>query len=401
MSLETNNSPSIPWRGVATLGRFWSGSGGVLEWTGSRDWDIERGWNAAAERARLAEAIIGQANFGLFLRLPRSLSQWLDNLVLDTRRTTELRNQPTSHTDWPATLSRFGRYPSPQYIERQSVRTHSSPTLDVLRWCIVQTEELDTLVASQFGRRVLSEKAKKCFQTFREIPDLLSATPPERPGEYELSICGSMGGFWPGIERYARRLKVITGDANFKELSDLLHLVPDIDAQLFEFGVVGTVASGIRAASPSARWTSLAPIGAARQGKPCLVADGTGHRWEVYYQTIPLSKRNASPYTSIGKLLGARPLRPDIWLQHHFEGSCEDVIIECKYSLDPSYVLSGLTDIFAYSVEFQDVLSSGACLVAVGPDELVPGEKTVQGRFSLISPTALERFVQEIAQVVA
>jgi hypothetical protein len=94
---------------------------------------------------------------------------------------------------------------------------------------------------------------------------------------------------------------------------------------------------------------------------------------ELYYQTIPRLYRNSSSaYLTLSKQLNGQPLRPDVWIIAHRDGKTAELILECKYSSDPSYIATGISQIFSYGVEFPTPPNATRNYMVIGPDEQVP-----------------------------
>lgn len=69
-------------------------------------------------------------------------------------------------------------------------------------------------------------------------------------------------------------------------------------------------------------------------------------------------------------------------------GKRTELILECKYSLNSSYVSTGVTQCFAYEVEFPPLDGARRLHVVVGPEEVVARPRSWGGRFAVTNPSA-------------
>ena len=378
---------SIPWDGVLTLSAHWAGAGSLFDWIGPHDWEIERAWPAGVAQARMARAILLHIQQNLVRHLPRHAGEWADALSQQTHRIVHHTDAPSAHTDWVATLSTFGKYPSESYIDRRLIQTSDTSFTRVLHWTARAVLRADRLVFSRLHRDGLSQSARRCFGSALELPEVRNAPIDALVSEFDLDVCKSAGGFWLPLARIARLIAALNAGSATAQLYSLLPILPEFPHQLFELGVLGTIASGVRGIGADQVWSSAAPFAASTAGKPALTMTSTDHEWYAYYQSVPLATRTGqSPYLALTEDLQGQPLRPDIWIEQRAGNKRRQLVIECKYSLDPAYVVSGVTQVFSYWVEFPPPTDVQRTHVVVGPEEIVPATRVWNGQFVLTNP---------------
>src|SRR5690349_13580416 len=122
----SDSEPSLPVEHLYGLARLWGGAGDLIEWLGPRDDLPEIQWSRDLVRARVATAILSRFQNKWLRHLPKSAGDWLDLLSQQILRTTDRLDYPTAHTDWPATIAEFGRYPAQTYVERRPVGSYDT-----------------------------------------------------------------------------------------------------------------------------------------------------------------------------------------------------------------------------------------------------------------------------------
>lgn len=385
---------SLPWEGVLSLASHWAGAGSLFDWLGPGEWEIEREWSPDLVRARMASAILLHIEQQHLRYLPRHGGEWLDALSQQTHRLVRYSDIPTAHTDWATTLSLFGRYPSEAYVERKPVNTYDTSLTRVLKWTCTSILKAEKLVWAKFGRDVFKLSARRRFSSALELSEVNAAAVEERPSDFDLDACRQAGGVWLTLAKIASLVSALWSGSATAQLFALQPILPDFAHQLFELGVLGTLSSAVRAATADALWSTAAPLAAVSSGRPCLIAQWPDGRWNAYYQTVPKERRAAStPYLHLTKYLDGRPLRPDIWIEHLSGGERLELVFECKYSLDPRYVCSGVPQIFAYLVEFPPIAETKRIHIVVGPSEVVPSTRAWNGQFVLTNPIGAREII--------
>lgn len=384
-------SASIPWEGVRALSSHWAGAGSLFDWIGPADWDIERDWTAETMRARMAEVILRHIQQFLLKHIPQHAGEWLDALSQQTHRQIIYSDTPSAHTDWSATLSSFGRYPSETYIDRRPVQTYDSSFTRVLNWVARAILRADRLVLSRFGRYALSVQSQRKFLSALELPEVTGAATEERLSDFDLEVCKHAGGLWLSVSRVARLISALWSGNATAQLFALKPILPDFAHQLFELGVLGALTTSVRGVATNARWSTASPLAAAGLGRSSLTMQSDEGRWDIYYQSVPVAERKtATPYRHLTKDIDGGSLRPDIWINQELGKKKREIVFECKYSLNPNYICTGVPQIFAYLFEFPPVADVDRIHVVVGPEEVVPTTQVWGGQFALTNPSGAQ-----------
>lgn len=388
---ESQFSASVPWEGVLSLAAHWGGAGSLFDWIGPPDWDIERAWLPEAARARMAEAILLHVQKNLNKNFPNHAGEWLDALGHQTSRALQFSEMPSAHTDWAATLSAFGQYPAQAYIDRKPSITYDTPFTRTLQWTALAMGEAEDLVWSKSKRRPLSALVRRSFSSALELNEVRSAAREERPNEYDIDACKGAGGIWLTLSRVTQLLMALWSGNATAQLISLRPILPDFASQLFELGVLGVLATAVKKSESAQAWSTSSPLAASSVGRPALTMVSAGMEWRAFYQSVPLAHRKtSSPYVALTEDLKGRPLRPDIWIEQVKDGKKREFIFECKYSLDPSYVSSGVSQVLAYNVEYPPTPDTKRICVVVGPHEVVPATRIWNGEFAMANPSGAQ-----------
>lgn len=380
---------SVPWEGVLSLSAHWAGAGSLFDWVHPGDFEIDREWAPELVRARMAEAVLLHIQDGLARYLPRHAGEWLDLIGQQTQRAVHYVDAPTPHVDWQSTISIFGRYPCESYVERRPIYTHDTSYTRVLKWTASSVTRAEELVWSKFGRRPLDPLKRRSFSSALDLPEVATAAD-EQGGlsDFDLDACRQSGGVWRVLARIAELLSGLWTGSAVTQLLALRPILPQFAHQLFELGTLGTISWGLRDLATNSTWTSKAPFAAAHGGRPSLSLTADEGKWHAFFQTVPAAYRKGdSPYLSLTKDLGGAPLRPDIWIEQVAAGATTEIVIECKYSLSPNYVATGVTQSFAYEIEFPPPDGVRRLHVVVGPEEVVDLSRSWGGRFALTNPS--------------
>lgn len=387
-----SDQPSLPWTGIESLARFWAGSGTLLDWVAPVAWDIEIAWDIDVVRARVAEVALLSFQRHYLNYLPKHAGEWLDIIAQQTNRIVDRVELPDAHTDWPATFSEFGGYPAQLYVQRRTSSTYDSPFTRVLKWTAQNLERAESVVGLHFGRRPFDSGTRRRVLSPLELPEVASANIDLRQIEHDLEVCKAAGGAWLIVSRLARQLSAIWGQDPLTQLKNLAPILPELGHQLFELGTLGNVIAAAHNRRPGT-WTTENPVGAAKSGEPCFSLRADGTRLDVRFQTVPRANVSSdSVYRTLGNRLGAGALRPDIWLNVVSLDWELDIVIECKFSNEPTYVSTGITQSMAYSVEFPR-LGTDCIYVTVGPQETIDRPGAWEHTFAIASPNHLADLV--------
>ena len=380
---------SLPWEGLLSLASLWAGAGSLYDWVHPSEFEIDREWTPELIRARMAEAVLLLIQERHAEHLPRHAASWLDLIGRDTLRVTNVVDAPTPHVDWPMTLSIFGRYPSGAYVERRPIHSHSTSYTRVLGWTAWSVARGERLVQDQFGHSPLHETTSRQFSSALELPEVAAtvAGQPGHPSQFDIDTCSHAGSVWLVVAKVARLLSGLWKGSAAAQLIALRPILPRFQHQVFELATLGVITAGIRELATESNWTSSAPLAAASKGMPSLRLRAKEGEWNAYFQTTPSSYRNSnSPYRTLSSGLTGGTLRPDIWIEQVLSNHSTEIVIECKYSLNPSYIATGITQSLAYEAEYPPTSGTRRVHVVVGPEEVVESSKCWQGRFALTTP---------------
>lgn len=380
---------SVPWEGLLSLAPLWAGTGSLYEWVHPDEFEISRDWTFELIRARMAEAVLLLIQDKHADHLPKHSASWLDLISRDTQRTTNVVDAPSPHVDWPLTLSTFGKYPCKAYIERRPVHSHNTSYTRVLGWTAWSVARGERLVRAQFGHSPLEEMTRRRFFSALELPEVaaIAADQLGPPSQFDIDICSHAGSVWVVIEKVARLMAGLWKGSAVAQLIALRPILPRFQHQVFELATLGVITAGIREVATEPSWTSSAPLAAASKGTPSLSLRAREGDWNAYFQTIPSSYRNRnSPYRTLSSGLTGGTLRPDIWIEQVSSSYTTEIVIECKYSLSPSYVATGIAQSLAYEAEYPPAPGTRRVHVVVGPEEVVESTNCWQGRFALATP---------------
>ncbi len=398
----TNSEPHseedapIPWDGVAALARFWAGSGSLVEWLPPPEWEIAEEWSADATQARLAQVLLLHLQETILPFLPRYPNQWLDLLEQQLVRSREFDSVPSAHTDWVATLSEFGRYPSEQYIDRRPYGTFDTPLTRTLKWFCAALLRGDTLVDRVLGHLVLTPEARGQVESALDVSEVRGAADSLELDEHDASACVDAGGVWSLIGSASRLLAALWHGGTRSQVSAFAPILPELRFQLFELGVLSLAALAAHNCV-SAEWRTRAPLAAARPGWPCIEGENSSGSWLCFYQTVPAAYRSENgPYRRLGGSLGGRPLRPDLWIASSFQGRSVEVLVECKYSRRAAYVAEGIPQVMAYWLEYPPREVVQRIHMVVGPATVVPRPTSLSGRWVVGDPAHLAALVEAV-----
>lgn len=335
----------------------------------------------------MADVILRHVQQLLLKHLPQHAGDWLDALSQQTHRQIIYNDTPSAHTDWSATISSFGRYPSEMYIDRRPVQTYESSFTRVLNWTARATLRADRLVFSRFGRYALSVQSQRKFSSALELPEVTSAATEDRLSDFDLDICKHTGGLWLSVSRVAKLISALWSGNATAQLFALKPILPDLAHQLFELGVLGTLTTSVKDVATNARWSTASPLAAAGLGRSSLTMQSDEGRWDIYYQSIPNTQRKkVTPYRHLTRSLDGGSLRPDIWISQERGKDKREIVFECKYSLNPSYICTGVPQIFAYLLEFPPRPDVHRIHVVVGPEEVVSTTQVWGEQFAMTNP---------------
>lgn len=395
---EVDPREGIPWEALTELARHWAGAGSLFDWVTPPEWEITREWKTEASRARAALALLLHLNELFFNSLPHYFGAWMDLLEQEVQRLTSTSDFPTPHTDWVATASEFGRYPALSYVERHPSLSFDNSSTRILKAMCTLALRSEAEVKRVLGRTALSDRSTQVLSSALELPQVIGAAELSDEPEFDAVACRALGGAWLTVARAWGLLNTLWQGSLHEQLIALAPILPQTTSQLFELGVLATAANNLRRALPLF-WRSRTPLAAADPGLPCLVAAMEDLTVEFFYQTVPAVHRPAKgPYRVLGQTLGAGMLRPDIWIVIDAAATSVEILVECKFSRDTSYVATGISETMAYSLEYPCPSESDRVQYVACPSGLVAGPASWQGTFALGTPDDLGTLVRAAVQ---
>ena len=391
-------SASIPWEGIRLLSSLWAGSGTLYEWIRPDEFTTDADWSIEIIKARMTLVVLLMIEERYANTLPKHGSDWLDQIGNQVQLSRAIVDTPSPHTDWSTTISMFGRYPCASYIEKQRTSSRDTSYTRILKWTAQSFERAWQLVVRSLRNVSLDDKVKRQFTSVLELPEVAMATVDlEALSLYDIEACRRSGGIWLVLAKIAQLFAALWRGSATTQIYSLYPILPKFEHQLFELGTLGTVANGIReVADGCSNWISECPLGAVTTGTPSLRMNALGGQWCAYYQTVPNQYSGiSSPYRVLNQNLTGGSLRPDIWIEQSVDGQKSEVVIECKFSMDPPYVASGVSQSLAYESEYPCPNDTRRIHAVIGPEEVLGDTATWWGdRFVLTSPSRIKEICQ-------
>jgi hypothetical protein len=383
-SLE--KAPAIPWPGLLTVLGSYSGKGQLFATLGALH-GTDDSWSPLAVRRR-ARRILFEQVLPVLVHWPTTPAAWLDALPAQTTRHRQLSPSPAGRVDWAATR-RMG-WPPDLFATTRSNRLADAVLTTTLAWTVRRL--LDVRADAVVVVPDLAKPAARQLDAARtalHVPPVAQAEP-IRPGRPELAAVHSAGRPWSVLARVAELLAV--EDTALDKLARLL-LLPDDDLRwrLFHLGCLGTILTALRNCNCTIR--SRRPLGIGT-GPAYTVTTPHDGEWDLWFESAGIWTHYGipAPYVEATRgLPGAgQPLGADIALirRHH-----DALVIECKYSADPTYVgRDGYHQAATYLTEIRTKLTPRASAIVVGPEGVVTAPATTItacGSISVVPPGAL------------
>lgn len=390
---------TIPPEGIDEIRRTWTGRGGLWAAVAAVEDETNVTWTPDLARRRAARVVVEVLRRSV-QAWPDSSRKWVDALPAQSVRRHVIADAPGAGIDWPAT--RMRGWPPREFHHRRRTRVADSLLVTVTRWTI---ESLTSVIDA--ADRVDAAVVDPVIRARHRVALLMLQVEPLRsahaalPSRADLAALRSSGRPWGAVAAAASWLRVLDHDpARLAALP--IDPDPALADRLFHVAVMGLVLRALRAAGWAIRPTGLP---GSPDGTPVFAAtDSAGNTWDVWYEMAGAWAyyRVPAPYpravrgvTGTGGTLGC-----DIALVRL--GDCA-VVIECKYSVDPSYVgRNGYEQTLAYMAEALTGLVESASGIVVGVRELVTatGEtRTYVGNVRVASTdevaAALQRAIED------
>lgn len=357
--------PPIPEAGLHFVLSSWSGRGQLYEALAAVSPDrFDRAWNARDVRRR-ANRVLWELLRPQTEQLPTTTRRWMDALPAETDASRARRATPRGRVDFVRT--RLGGWPPESFVVRERHRVADELLTGVTAWTLGEVLDVasdarsvdETLVATT------TNQLAAAASIMERLP--LSDAPRQQPDRASLAAARRAGRPWSTVALLATTL------GRHDDLSVLAETLLEPDRELrwrlFHLGVLGEVLLGIRELGHHI--LSASPIAGTVRGPQYRVTMDDGSQVEVWFEAAGIwrDRREVSPYVRATTGLrgpGNRPLGPDLLLIH---GS-KALVLECKYSADPTYVATGYEQVLAYATEL-GLLAGEVEALVVGPTEVV------------------------------
>lgn len=353
--------PPIPSPGLERIRAVWSGRGQLLDALAAVQ--PEHAWSVRDVRRRMHRVLLDTVQDDLAV-LPDSVRRWDDvlpaaSVVLRTRS-----RRPKGRIDYVRT--RREGWPPERFVVRIRERIPDQLPAEVTAWTLGR---LQMIVddAEQCGSAVPEKLARQlgAARRARGLPALSMADDVVPDGE-DLADLRRSGHPWRAIAALATSFKSAEDDP--ASLAYRLILPdPELAERLFHLAVVGEVLRGADAAGRNL--VSRRPLGSSGKGAQFWTSDGNLRLW-MEAAGIWSSSPVPPPFRQAMIGLpgaGGQALRADLLLSDQRRA----LILECKYSRNPSYVAQGYAQVIAYGAELRRGIFDEVTTVVVAPDGVV------------------------------
>lgn len=359
---------TIPSRGLDEIRRSWTGRGGL--WAGVAASHDEDGvpWTPVLARRR-ASRIILELIRPTLEAWPGSHRAWIDSLPAQSVRRRSADDVPGPGIDWAET--RRSGWPPRVFHHRHRSRIADSLLMTTTKWTI---ERLAAVVSQvdKIDAELLGELARSRLEVAVDVLDMAPMAPAGAvvPGRNDLRALRSAGRPWRAVASVAATLLQLEHDpASIADLA--LDPDPALADRLFHVAVLGCLLVDLRARG----WTiDVVGLPGSPDGHPQFMATSPeGEPWDVWFEMAAAWRHYGvtAPYPSavVGVSGTGGPLGADIALVRKGDRA---VVIECKYSANPTYVgRGGYEQTLAYMAEARTGMVGAVSGIVVGPEDVV------------------------------
>lgn len=386
--MSANQGPPIPVAGLQEALASFSGLGQLYSAVAELA-SPEHDWSASAVAGRANRVLMAHL-IPLIQRLPDSWVAWIDALPAQSERRREVTAAPSGRVNWARTRQRGWPPSSFHTVIRQ--RTPDNILTSVFGWVAGELFDIQkdaTRVATDVDISVRPELSaiRQAWESLHSNGDFGA------PDREDLAALRASGRPWIALADVAQM--IIFKRADVAQVArELLLPAPELRGALFHLGCLGEVLVALRRGD----WTltNVRPIGIGTG--PIFRARKDLRILEVWYETAAAYRyyKSRSPYADALTQLRAngRPIGADIGL---FEGNRRALLLECKYSAKPEYVLrNGYEQTVAYMTECSTALALDVEGVVIGPHGVVNGFAEVDtsvGSVSMLAASGLEERV--------
>lgn len=359
--------PVLPRSGLDELTRGWIGDGDLFRAVAASRTD-EHSWSESDVRHRGQRNALAELADDL-VRLPKSEREWADALPAESRVAKTVSMVPSGGIRWSETARRHG-WPPSAFALRHRSRVTDETALTALAWLAMRLDEFGR--ACRSSPTLLRRIGPPISAMVRAVAHLEEPNPVQ-PDRTDLRSLRSSGQPWSVVSRIAALVARVDHDPAFVAF-ELLYPEPDFASRLFHLNIFGEVLRALRGAGFRCMWRS--PIGGARSGPRLQCVDTHGLIFDLWFEAAGSRKHYAledGAYARATRSISGAggPIGADIALV--CEARKAVLLLECKWSSDPSYVArDGFHQAASYALDARDGLAESVWSFVVGPAEIIP-----------------------------
>jgi len=351
----------VPRGGLVRIESEWSGRGQLLSTLAYLE--TERQWTEDDVRRRI-NRILFEMCIPFITKFPSSVRQWNDLLPAETLVYRTKSSVPVGRVDF--VRSRLRGWPPSSYDVRHRDRIPESLYAAVTVWVLsyLQAVWCDAEELGSFEIETVRNQLRAAERARED--SALSGVHPKAPSRSDLDSLRRAGPPWS----YVASLAMLFLRAEKAEDEFLLRLLlpdPQLAGRLFQLAVAGEVLIG--AESANRPLLSTRPLSIPGHG-PQYVRHGD-ERMELWIEGGGIWdwKNAGAPFKKALRGVsgaGRRPLSTDLLLVQDDRA----LVLECKYSADPSVISQGYSQVVGYSAELRLIFDE-VTSVLVGPTGVV------------------------------
>ena len=326
-------------------------------------------WTAADVRRRSRRVLLGLLESDI-VALPDTLRQWAEYLPATVVTDRSVLRVVRGGTRWADTVRHCG-WPATEYVSRRRSWSMDAVPLEALAWVSNKLSDCmdDIVTLSPELYRRLEQPVARLQQAASNTLGTDHKSIPERS---DLLALGHSGYPWRTVAKIASLISRAERDLEFLACS-LLEPDPDMESRLFHLATLGHMIAAIRLQGYAIAWKK--PLGGSGDHPAVEARSPDGIKWDLWFESGKHRRFYGAPQSAyasaVASVVGAGlPLRPDIMLINHPHRA---LVIECKWSPDPSYVgRDGFHQASSYALDTLNGLAEEVWSFVVGPQEVVP-----------------------------
>ncbi len=367
-ALDTRLDLSIPRLGLEEIRRGWSGSGSIYEDLAAVSTVEALDWTAADIRRRASRVLLGLLE-PICQDWPTTSLRWEEFLPSSTVSEPSEMRVPAGGVNWLETRRRHG-WPPRSFSGRSRRRVVDEVTLQTLAWLTVELQRVvaDVRPQSPTTAERMADRLAVIDSTLAEWADIA----PARPDRLDLLALSSSGYPWHTVAAAAQLAVRAERDPEFIAF-ELIAPDPEVGWRLFHLATYGMVIRALRNHRFVLSWRR--PISGTRSGAQIEAIGPSGTRFDLWFEAGAARTAYGLPASTyqdaVDSIVGAGgPIGVDVML---IERGSKALLLECKWSSDPSYVgRYGYHQTASYALDAIGGLAPEAWSFVVGPQEVVP-----------------------------